>query len=280
MSDPMAGQFEGKVALVTGAARGIGAGITEVLARRGAAVAVCDLDGDAAQKTADEVIANGGNAIAGSVDVTDTESIEHFTGRAVSELGAVDICVPNAGVIGGPGFAERKEFTKTDWDMTFNVNVLGLANTTEAVKEHMKEREQGKIVIIASHGGRKPRGVGDKGRGNAQQPYLVSKAAAIQFTHLLAMELGSYNINVNAVCPGRLWTFMWESIAINHKEMNPDFAEMTPYEIFLDQVKAVMPLGRPQTPEDIGKAVAFLASDEASEITGQALNVNGGAAFD
>jgi NAD(P)-dependent dehydrogenase (short-subunit alcohol dehydrogenase family) len=73
---------------------------------------------------------------------------------------------------------------------------------------------------------------------------------------------------------------MWEAIAINHKELNPAFSEMTPYEIFLDQIKATMPLGRPQTPEDIGKAVAFLASDDSSEITGQALNVNGGAAFD
>jgi NAD(P)-dependent dehydrogenase (short-subunit alcohol dehydrogenase family) len=94
------------------------------------------------------------------------------------------------------------------------------------------------------------------------------------------MELGSYSINVNAVCPGRLWTAMWEAIAINHKELNPAYAEMTPYEIFIDQIKATMPLGRPQTPEDIGKTVAFLASEDASEITGQAINVNGGAAFD
>lgn len=280
MAVPMAGQFDGKVALVTGAGRGIGEGIADVLASRGAAIAVCDLDGDAAQSTADAITSAGGTAIAGSVDVTDPASIEHFTGRAITELGAVDVCVANAGVIGGPEFADRKNFTDRDWQMTFDVNVHGLANTTEAVKEHMMQREQGKIVVIASHGGRKPRGIGDKGRGNAQQPYLVSKAAAIQFTHLLAMELGSYNINVNAVCPGRLWTFMWESIAINHKEMNPEFAEMTPYEIFLDQVKAVMPLGRPQTPEDIGKTVAFLASEESSEITGQAINVNGGAAFD
>ena len=146
-----------------------------------------------------------------------------------------------------------------------------------SVADIQTAREQGKIVIIASHGGRKPRGIGDKGRGTAQQPYLVSKAAAIQFTHLLAIELGPFNINVNAVCPGRLWTPMWEAIAINHKELNPDYAEMTPHEIFLDQVKATMPLGRPQTPEEIGKTVAFLASDESSEITGQAINVNGGA---
>ena len=280
MASATAGQLQDKVALITGAGRGIGVGIANVLVERGAAVAVCDLDGGAAQETADAINATGGKAIGGAVDVTDPDSLDHFAGRTISELGGIDICVPNAGVIGGQGFSERRDFTKQDWDLTFSVNVHGLANTADAVKEHMKEREQGKIVIIASHGGRKPRGVGDKGRGNAQQPYLVSKAAAIQYTHLLAMELGGLNINVNAVCPGRLWTAMWEAIAINHKELNPTFAEMSPYEIFIDQIKATMPLGRPQTPEDIGKAVAFLASEDASEITGQALNVNGGAAFD
>jgi meso-butanediol dehydrogenase/(S,S)-butanediol dehydrogenase/diacetyl reductase len=280
MASANAGQLQDKVAFITGAGRGIGVGIANVLVERGAAVAVCDLDGETAQETADVINAAGGTAIAGAVDVTDPDSLDHFADRTISELGGIDICVPNAGVIGGRGFSDRVDFNKQDWDMTFAVNVQGMTNTTDAVKEHMKEREQGKIVIIASHGGRKPQGVGDKGRGNAQHPYLVSKAAAIQYTHLLAQELGGYSINVNAVCPGRLWTAMWEAIAINHKGLNPAFAELTPYEIFIDQIKATMPLGRPQTPEDIGKAVAFLASDDSSEITGQALNVNGGAAFD
>ena len=280
MASANAGQLQDKVAFITGAGRGIGVGIANVLVERGAAVAVCDLDGETAQETADAINAAGGTAIAGAVDVTDPDSLDHFADRTISELGGIDICVPNAGVIGGRGFSDRVDFNKQDWDMTFAVNVQGMTNTTDAVKEHMKEREQGKIVIIASHGGRKPQGVRDKGRGNAQHPYLVSKAAAIQYTHLLAQELGGYSINVNAVCPGRLWTAMWEAIAINHKGLNPAFAELTPYEIFIDQIKATMPLGRPQTPEDIGKAVAFLASDDSSEITGQALNVNGGAAFD
>ena len=280
MTSAMAGQLQDKVVLITGAGRGIGAGIASVLVGRGAAIAVCDLDGASAQETADAISANGGKAIAGAVDVTDPGSLENFAGRTISELGAIDICVPNAGVIGGPGFTERMDFTRQDWEMTFSVNVLGLVNTAEAVKEHMKDRRQGKIVTIASHGGRKPRGIGDKDRGTAQQPYFVSKAAAIQFTHMLAIELGPFNINVNAVCPGSLWTPMWEAIAINHKKLNPDFAELTPYEIFLDRVSKTMPLGRPQTPEDIGKTVAFLSSDDASEITGQAINVNGGAIMD
>jgi NAD(P)-dependent dehydrogenase (short-subunit alcohol dehydrogenase family) len=277
MANAMAEQLQDKVVLITGAGRGIGAGIGSVLASRGAVIAVCDLDGAAAQETADAINVAGGQAIAGAVDVTDPGSLELFTGRTISELDAIDICVANAGVIGGPGFTERTNSTKQDWDLTFSVNVMGLVNTSDAVKGHMKERGQGKIVIIASHGGRAPRGIGDKARGSVQQPYSVSKAAAIQFTHHLAQELGPYNINVNAVCPGSLWTPMWEAIAINHKELNPDFAEWSTYDIFLDRVKNTMPLGRPQTPEDIGKTVAFLVSDESSEITGQAINVNGGA---
>ena len=279
MGSTMMKQLQGKVAFITGAGRGIGAGIASVLASRGASVAVCDVDGSAAQETADQINGAGGRVIAGAVDVTDPDSLQQFTSLAIVELGAIDICVPNAGVIGGKDFSARKDFTRQDWDMTFAVNVHGVANTVDSVKQHMMDREQGKIVIIASHGGRKPRGVADRARGTAQQPYAVSKAAAIQYTHFLAMELGAYNINVNAVCPGRLWTPMWEAIAINHKELDPAFADMTPHEIFIDQIKATMPLGRPQTPEDIGKTVAFLASDDALEITGQAINVNGGAIF-
>ena len=99
----------------------------------------------------------------------------------------------------------------------------------------------------------------------------------IQWTHLLAIELAAYNINVNAVCPGVLWTPMWETIAENRKANDPALAEFTLREIFEQSIKDRMPMGREQTPRDIGKAVAFLASDDASEITGQALNVNGGA---
>ena len=117
-------------------------------------------------------------------------------------------------------------------------------------------------------------------RGNVQTPYLVSKAAAIQYTHLLAIELGSFNINVNAVCPGVIWTPIWEAIAINHIEQNPNLKNKTPKEVFDElAVKARTPLGRGQTAEDIGKTVAFFASEDSSEITGQALNVNGGASL-
>ena len=270
-------QLDGRSALVTGGGRGIGRGISMVLASRGAEVCVSDLDVASAEEVAAEINEGGGNAFAAGGNVTDIDSISEVAQTAIDTFGKLDICVPNAGVIGGPGFSSRRDYIDEDWDMTWQVNVRGVVNTADAVADHMKERRYGKIVIIASHGGRQPRGVPDAGRGSAQGPYMVSKAAAIQWTHWLAMSLGQFNVNVNAVCPGRLWTPMWQAIAVNHKELNPDLADMTPREIFEMQIKGTMPLGREQTPEDIGKAVAFLASDDASEITGQALNVNGGA---
>ena len=248
-----------------------------ILASRGAEVCVSDIDADSAEQVAAEINEGGGKAFAAGGNVTDIDSISEVAQNAVDTFGKLDVCVPNAGVIGGPGFISRRDYNDEDWDMTWGVNVRGVVNTADAVSDHMIERRYGKIVIIASHGGREPRGVPDEGRGSAQGPYMVSKAAAIQWTHWLAMNLGRYNINVNAVCPGRLWTPMWQAIAENHKALNPDLAHMSIREIFEMQIKGTMPLGREQTPEDVGKAVAFLASDDASEITGQALNVNGGA---
>ena len=277
MTDSMSEQLAGKSALVTGGGRGIGRGISMVLARRGAAICVSDIDEDSAASVAEEINETGGTAFATSGNVTDQDSIDGVAQKAISEFGKLDICVPNAGVLGGQGINSRRDYNDADWEATWGVNVKGVVNTADAVSSHMIERQYGKIVIIASHGGRAPRGVPDSGRGSSQGPYMVSKAAAIQWTHWLAMNLGQHNINVNAVCPGRLWTPMWMAIAENHKELNPDLADMSLREIFEFQIKGSMPLGREQTPEDVGKAVAFLASDDASEITGQALNVNGGA---
>lgn len=277
MSSGMSDQLSGKVAVVTGAGRGIGRGIALVLASRGAAVSVSDIDTPAAASVASEIKSAGGRAWTGTVDVTDPSSISQWIDSTISEFGQIDICVPNAGVIGAANFTQRKDYNSDDWNLTWGINVQGMVNTADAISPHMKERRYGKIINIASHGGRAPRGVPDPGRGTAQIPYGVSKAAAIQFTHHLAIELGQYNINVNAVCPGRLWTPMWETIALNHKSLNPELADLSAREIFDRNIKATMPLGREQTPEDIGKSVAFLASEDASEITGQALNVNGGA---
>jgi len=269
--------LEGKVAIVTGAGSGIGTGISKILHDRGATLALCDLYGESAEKTAKSL---SKEFIFDSVDVTKLSDIENFRDKTINKFGKIDILVSNAGVIGAEGFAERKNYSKKDWDDTFDVNVIGVVNSADAIVDHMKNNKYGKIVNIASHGGRKPRGLGDMHRGNVQTPYLVSKAAVIQYTHLLAIELGSFNINVNAVCPGVIWTPIWRAIAENHIEQNPNLKGMDPKEVFDElAVKARTPLGRGQTPEDIGKTVAFFASEDSSEITGQALNVNGGASL-
>lgn len=276
MPHPLSTQLAGKAAFVTGAGRGIGRGISLVLAERGADVFVTDLDGDAAANVAAEVLAAG--RISGSTpsDVTDKDSIAEAAQRAIEELGKIDICVANAGVIGSPGLENRDHYVDEDWEATYQVNVKGLANTADAVWEHMRQRRRGRIINIASQGGRAPRGA-TLGIGEPIVPYWVSKAAAIQWTHMLAQQMGPHNVTVNAVCPGTLWTPMWEKIALSVKESSPELAEKDPYNIFLDSVRARQPIPRPQTPEDIGRAVAFFASEDASEINGQALNVNGGA---
>jgi NAD(P)-dependent dehydrogenase (short-subunit alcohol dehydrogenase family) len=268
----------GKIAMITGAGSGIGAGIAKVLFERGATLALCDLYGESVKKTSNSL---SKNILHDSVDVTNIQDIKNFRNKILDAYGTIDILVANAGVIGAKGFSERKNYSKNDWEDTFDVNVFGMVNSADAIVEIMKEKKYGKIINIASQGGRKPRGLGDMYRGNVQTPYLVSKSAAIQYTHLLAIELGSYNINVNAVCPGVIWTPIWESIAVNHIKQNPNLKNMSPKEVFDEfAVKARTPLGRAQTPEDIGNTVAFFASENSSEITGQALNVNGGATLD
>ena len=274
----MGQQLAGKTAFITGAGRGIGLGIAEVLAERGAAVVLSDIDQPAAALAATRINKLGRKAIATGGDVTNVRSMSEAIKVAIEFTGQIDICVANAGVLGARDYLERTTYIDADWEMTHNVNVRGMVNTADAISPHMKSRLYGKIVNIASHGGRKPRGPGKF--GEALIPYQVSKAATIQWTHLLATMLGAYNVNVNAVCPGMLWTSMWKKIAVNMKKTNPELSAMSPRDIFDRTIQDRNLLQREQTPEDVGRAVAFIASDDATEITGQALNVNGGALVD
>ena len=258
-------QLEDRVALVTGGASGLGRGIAMVLAERGADVAVCDLNLEGAAQTSEDIRIIGRNATAYQVDVTDQEQLRETVGAVLSEFGRVDILVNAAGVIGADGFEDTVGSREEDWDITFDVNVKGTALTSDAVSPHMKLRRSGKIVNIASHAGR--------GGGGA---YGASKAAVIHLTQSYALDLAPFNVNVNVVCPGTIWTPMWERIANRARRNNPNQQDLSPREIFDAAIRERCPLGREQTPEDIGKAVAFFASDDASNITGQSLNVNGG----
>lgn len=259
------GKLEGKVALVTGGGRGIGKGIVEVLSREGASIVIADIDMANARKTADELQAGGRKAAVVELDVTSSESVEAGIEHAIAEFGRVDILVNNAGVVGS--HVGGSAVTEEDWDRCYEVNLKGSWLMARTIVPHFKANGGGKIVNIASIAGRKG------GAGLAH--YSASKAGAISLTQSLARELGPSNVNVNAVCPGLLWTDMWRSLeALIGRDDTPEVVDRRAY--FEAYIKGNCPLQREQTPEDIGKAVAFLASDEAINITGQSLNVDGG----
>ena len=187
---------------------------------------------------------------------------------AIQRFGRIDILVNNAGIVAAPGWEERERPSEEDWDMIYAVNVKGVAGVTESVVPHMKRRRYGKIVNIASIAGR----LGSR----TSAPYSASKASVINMTQNFALDLAEFNINVNSICPGLLWTPMWQRIATRYGTIPGDRQGLPPREVFDRHVKQVIPMGREQTPEDVGHAVAFLASDYAKNITGQALNVSGG----
>ena len=260
----MLGDLTGKSALVTGAGSGIGTGIATVMAAQGASVAVGDLNDEWADKVAEGI---GGTAIAIQLNVTDVASVESAVQRVVSEWGRLDILVNNAGVGGAPGYTldvDREE----DWEATYSINVKGVVNCCNAAKALMTERRHGKVISIASMGGHSARKIGGA--------YAASKAAVLRYTKGLANELAPFNINVNAICPGAVWTRFQESSALAKREADPSLAGRDPEQIFLDRYEEVVPLGRPQTPEDVGKMAAFLASEDARNVTGQCVHVDGG----
>jgi meso-butanediol dehydrogenase/(S,S)-butanediol dehydrogenase/diacetyl reductase len=256
----------GKVAVVTGAGAGIGVGIAERLAQAGADVVVADIDRAGASKTAEGIKALGVRSEALSVDVRDQASTDEMIKSAISSFGKVDILVNNAGVGGAPGWTERGFSSVDDWEAVFEVNVLGIVHASNSVKDHMVERGSGKIVNIASAAGRR----GSPGFSH----YSASKASAINITQAWAYQLAPLGINVNSVCPGVIWTNLWHNISKRRLGMIGD-TKTTGREYFEGRLPGI-PLGREQTPEDIGNAVVFLASERARSITGQALNVDGG----
>jgi NAD(P)-dependent dehydrogenase (short-subunit alcohol dehydrogenase family) len=261
-----------KVAVVTGGGRGIGRGISLALARNGADVAVADVNLKNAEKVASEVAELGRQSLAVFLDVTDQASVDKAVEDIVAGFGRIDILVNNAGIIAAPGWEQRERSSEEDWDLIYEVNVKGIARVTDAVARHMKERQYGKVVNIASGAGRQG--------GPENPPYNVSKAGVISLTQAQALELAPFNINVNSICPGLLWTPMWERIAYRRGLARDDMRGLTPRQVFEKFVEERIPLKREQTPEDIGYLASFLASDYAANITGQAINVNGGSRMD
>jgi len=264
------GKLQGKVALVTGAARGIGAGIAQCLAAEGAAVAILDLDMASATATAKSL---GTPAIGLEADASDEQAMAEAARQVVAIFGGLDIMVNNAGGAGsdiesmGMG-APFSNVTQRGWDTQLQGNLRTAYAGCKAAIPHIQTRGGGAIINIASIAGQIAM--------PAVPAYAAAKAGVISLTRSLALELGPNLIRVNAICPGFLWTRAWEFLAGLMKESVPECKDMTPRDIFLDVVKRNTPLGREQTPADIGNLVAFLASDGAANITGQEIKVDGG----
>jgi len=261
-------RLRGKVAIVTGGARGIGAGIARSLAAEGAKVALIDIDGAEAKAAAQAL---GSDTIGLAADASREDEIAEATAQAAERFGGLDVFVNNAGggrpdrgSIGNP----FTQITEQGWDEQLATNLRTTFAGSKAAIDHLKRRGGGSIVNIASIAGLMPM--------VAMPAYGAAKAGVVSLTRSLALELARENIRVNAICPGLLWTRAWEMLAGMMKAGVPGYAELEPRAIFLDQVKRRVPLGDEQTPQDVGDLAAFLASDAARSITGQAISVDGG----
>jgi 3-oxoacyl-[acyl-carrier protein] reductase len=247
-------KFEGKVALITGAAHGIGEAIALKLAQEGADVVVADVDLEGAQRVAQEIEGLGRKAKAVQADVSQREAVQQLVSEAVSSFGKIDILVNNAGIIRRGTFLEHDP---QDWEKVLSVNLGGTFNCAQEVAPLMVKQGGGKIINISSV-------VGKMGDIASAPSYGTSKGAVNTFTKSLARELAPYGINVNAVAPHAIET-----------DMSREWSEEKRRRI----VEAI-PMKRLGKPEEVAEVVAFLASDGAGFITGQILDVNGGYLMD
>ena len=240
-------RLEGQIVIITGGARGIGEGVCDVFCKEGATVALWDvMDG---QPVVDKITANGGSIFYQKVDVTNQDSVDNAVAEIINNHGKIDVLINNAGVIKDKSFLKM---TRQEWDIVMAVNVDSLFVTAKAVVPHMKAANYGRIISASS--------INAFQGAFGQTNYSASKAAIVGFTHSLCREVGKYNITVNAVAPGFIKSEMTDSM---------------PDEIVKAGIEMI-PVKRIGTPEDMGYAYLFLASKEASFISGHTLHANGG----
>ncbi len=242
-------KLKGKVALITGAAQGIGKSVALLLARNGADIVVSDINLEKAEETAKEIESIGPKAMAVKVDVGNFKDVEEMVEAILKKFGKIDILINNAGITRDKLILRM---TEEDWDAVLNVNLKGTFNCMKAVTRHMAKQRSGKIVSIASVVGE----MGNAGQAN----YSASKAGVIGLTKTIAREFAQRGINVNAIAPGYIETPMTEVLPEKVKE----------------ELKRLIPMERLGTPDDVAEAVLFLVSEESNYVTGQVLNVNGG----
>ncbi len=253
-------KLQDKVAIVTGSNQGIGKAIAQYFAREGAKVVITGRRSQVVQQVAQEIVDGGGTAIGVPVDVTDSSQVNAMVEKVIATFGRIDVLVNNAGgTIGTPICERYVDIDEKDWDRLIDLNLKGHFLCIKAVAPHMIERRSGKIVSISSEAARRIH------RGPAGHlPYNSAKAGILGLTRALACDLGPYGITVNAVLPG----------LTNVSEVTAVWATL-PAEV-RQQTLNEIPLGRIAEGEEIASVVAFLASDEASYITGASIDVNGG----
>jgi 3-oxoacyl-[acyl-carrier protein] reductase len=241
--------LNGKIALVTGAAQGIGRDIALGLAKDGADVAICDVNLEAAQKTAGDIAAMGRKSLALKANVAASADVTAMIDQVVETFGRIDVLVNNAGITRDGLILRMKD---EDWDLVLSINLKGAFLCTKTALKHMTKQRSGTIINIASIVG----AMGNAGQAN----YVASKAGLIGLTKTIAREYANRNVTANAVAPGFIDTAMTQALS---EQVRADLAKQ-------------IPLGRLGSSEDVANAVRFLASPAAAYITGQVIHVNGG----
>ncbi|PWA11810.1 2-hydroxycyclohexanecarboxyl-CoA dehydrogenase [Pueribacillus theae] len=245
-------RLQDKVAIVTGAGRGIGKAIARKLANEGAKAVVTDIDLETAQHTVETIKSEGGEALAVQVDVTKRSDVGTMVDRVIKHYGKIDVLVNNAGWDKVEPFLDNTEET---WDKVIAINLRGVLNTCKTILPVMIEQGFGKVVNIASDAGR----VGSSG----EAVYSAAKGGIIAFSKTIAREMARYKINVNVVCPGPANTPLFQDVVKDNPKIS-------------SALERAIPFRRLAEPEDIANAVCYFSSDEASFVTGQTLSVSGG----
>ena len=253
-------QLENKVAIITGAASGMGKAMAKGYAEEGASVVIADLDADAAAEAAESINSDGGTAIAIKYDVTDIQQSRDLVDSTLDKYGQLDILVNNAGVI---AVSPIEDATPEDWDLIFDVNAKGLFFLSQIACVPMRKQSSGKIINMAS-------GAGRTGGADAAV-YSASKATVMSITRCFAMAMGEHNVNVNAIAPGIVRTPFWDKLDDEFVKIGDN----NPGDTWRELSKLVV-LGRPGVAEDIVPMAIFLAGSGSDYITGQTYNVLGG----
>lgn len=246
-------ELNGKVAIVTGSGRGIGEGIALAFGREGANVIVMERNFENAQRVVKKIEAAGGRAMAFEADVTKKKTLDAMVAATVERFGAIDILVNNAGIESSPALTQ--DMTEEQWDKVLGVNLKGVFLCCQAVLPQMIKQNSGRIIQIASTAAIRMTFFGSI-------DYTASKHGVVGLSHHLAWEVADHHITVNTICPGGVLTPLME------EGTTPEYRSMT--------AKRLIPLGRVCTPDEIGQAAVFFASDRAAMITGQVLAVDGG----